>query len=126
MLQPTPVPAGSGSFSVTLVAVPVPATLLLLTVTVYPIAVPALTDAASAVLAMLSLAHSTVVVALDCTELLLPAEAVAVFEYAAQLEVEVALVTCTEAEAPAARTPMLQPNVWLPTAPATEHVPGPL
>jgi hypothetical protein len=53
MLQPTPVPAGSGSFSVTLVAVPVPATLLLLTVTVYPIAVPALTDAASAVLVML-------------------------------------------------------------------------
>jgi hypothetical protein len=78
------------------------------------------------VLVMLRLAHSTVVVALDCTELLLPAEAVAVFEYAAQLEVEVALVTCTEAEAPAARTPMLQPNVWLPTAPATEHVPGPL
>jgi hypothetical protein len=53
MLQLIPVPAGRGSLSVALVAVPVPATLLLLTVTVYPIAAPANTDAASAVLPML-------------------------------------------------------------------------
>jgi hypothetical protein len=63
-----------------------------------------------------------VVVADDCTGLLLLALSVAVLEYAAQLEAEVALITCTDAVAPDARSPKLQLNVWL----ATEHVPGPL
>jgi hypothetical protein len=62
MRQLIPVPAGSGSFSVTLVAVPVPTALLLLTVTVYPITVPAITDATSAVLPMLRAGTAMMVV----------------------------------------------------------------
>jgi hypothetical protein len=73
----------------------------------------------------LATGHNTVVVALDCTGLLLLAVAVAVLRYAAQLDAEVPLVTCTDAEAPAARFPKLQPNVWLPAAPVIEHVPVP-
>ena len=62
------------------------------------------------------------VVADDCTELLLLALRVAVLAYAAQLDVEVPLVTCTVAVAPDARLPKLQLNVWL----AMAHVPGPV
>ena len=47
---------------------------------------------------------------------------VAVLVYAAQLDVEVALVTCTLAVAADARFPKLQLNVWL----AMEQVPGPV
>jgi hypothetical protein len=46
-----------------------------------------------------------VVIALDCIELLLVADTVAVFWYAAQLDVEVLLVTCADAVPPAARLP---------------------
>jgi hypothetical protein len=63
-----------------------------------------------------------VVVADDCTELAFAALSVAVFAYAAQLAVEVALVTCTDAVALAARFPKLQVRVW----PAIAQVPGPL
>jgi hypothetical protein len=63
-----------------------------------------------------------VVVADACTELLLLALSVAVLAYAAQLDAEVPLVTCTVAVAPDARLPKVQLSVWF----ATEHVPGPL
>jgi hypothetical protein len=63
-----------------------------------------------------------VVVAEDCTELLLVALRVAVLAYAAQFDVEVPLATCTVAVAPDDRFPKLQLNVWL----AMEHVPGPV
>ena len=43
-----------------------------------------------------------------CAELLLPADTVAVFEYAAQLEEDVVLVTCTIAVAFDAKFPKLQ------------------
>ena len=62
------------------------------------------------------------VVADACTELLLLALRVAVLAYAAQLDAEVVLVTCTDAVAPDARFPKLQLNVW----PAMEQPPGPL
>ena len=62
------------------------------------------------------------VVAEACTEPVLPELAVAVLEYAAQLEAEVALVTRTFADAPDPRSPKPQLNVW----PAIEQVPGPL
>jgi hypothetical protein len=52
----------------------------------------------------------------------LVALSVAVLVYAAQLDVEVALVTCTLAVAADARFPKLQLNVWL----AMEQVPGPV
>ena len=48
--------------------------------------------------------------------------AVALLAYAAQLDADVLLVTCTVAAAPEARFPKLQLSVWL----AIEHVPGPL
>ena len=83
---------------------------------------PAATVAASAVLVRPSAGHCTVVVADDCTELLLLALRVAVLAYAAQLDVEVPLVTCTVAVAPDARFPKLQLNVWL----AMAQVPGPV
>jgi hypothetical protein len=63
-----------------------------------------------------------VVVADAGTALLLLALTVAVFAYAAQLDADVALVTCTVAVPPAARFPKLQVSVWL----TIEHVPGPL
>jgi len=75
MLQPIPVPAGKVSLSVADVAVPAP---VLPTASVYPIDVPSVTVAASAVLVRLSAGHCTVVVADDCTELLLVALRVAV------------------------------------------------
>jgi hypothetical protein len=62
-----------------------------------------------------------VVVAEDCTELLLVALNVALLAYKPQLDVEVPLVTCTVAVAPAARFPKLQLRAW----PAIEQVPGP-
>ena len=62
------------------------------------------------------------VVAEDCTELLLVALRVAVLAYAAQFDVEVPLATCTVAVAPDDRFPKLQLNVWL----AMEQVPGPV
>jgi hypothetical protein len=61
-----------------------------------------------------------VVVADDCTELLLLALAVAVLAYAAQLDADVELVTCTCAVALDARLPKLQLSVPLVIA----HVPG--
>ena len=85
-------------------------------------AVPADTVAASAVLVTLNAGHCTVVVALDCSVALLVAVTVAVFAYAAQLDADVLLVTCTVAVALAARFPKLQPRTWL----AIVHVPGPL
>src|ERR1035441_8103159 len=68
----------------------------------------------------------TVVVALACFEVVFVADIVAVFGYGAQPYEEVALVTCPAAKSPAARSPRLQANVWLPTAPVMAHVPGPL
>jgi hypothetical protein len=61
------------------------------------------------------------VVADDCTELELPALAVAVLEYAPQLVEVVALVTCTKTVPPEDKLPRLQFNVPL----VIEHVPGP-
>ena len=48
------------------------------------------------------------------------AETVAVFEYAAQLEEDVALVTCTVPAALDARFPKLQLSTWF----VIEHIPG--
>jgi hypothetical protein len=77
------------------------------------------------VLAMVRLGQNTVVAALDWTELLLPADTVAVFEYTAQLAVEVLLVMCIEAVAPAPKSLKEQPSAWLPATPAIEQLPGP-
>jgi hypothetical protein len=66
ILQLIPVPEGSVSLKVAAVAAPAP---LLVAVSVYPIAEPASTVAASAVLERLRLGHWTVVVADTCTEL---------------------------------------------------------
>jgi hypothetical protein len=119
MLQLTPVPVGNGSLSVAAVAVPAP---LLVTARVYPIEPPADTVAAAAVFVSPSAGHCTVVVADACTELALLALNVAVFEYAAQFDADVPLVTCTVAVAPDVRFPNAQLSVPL----AIEHVPGPL
>jgi hypothetical protein len=79
--QLTPLPPGNGSFSVTAVAVPVPAAAEFATRTVKPIAEPADTTAASAVLVIDSAGARTVVDADACTdETVLVADAVAVFE----------------------------------------------
>jgi hypothetical protein len=118
MLQLTPAPVGKVSLSVADVAVPAP---VLLTVSVYPIAAPAVTVAASAVFVRLSTGHCTVVVADACFEAELLALKVAVLAYAAQLDADVALVTCTCAVAPDDRLPKLQFSAPL----AIEHVPGP-
>jgi hypothetical protein len=75
--QLTPVPEGSVSLSVAAVAVP---ELELLAASVKPIVEPAETVAASAVFERLSAAHATVVVAEDCSVLLLVALRVAVLE----------------------------------------------
>jgi hypothetical protein len=83
---------------------------------------PAATVAASAILVKVTDGHCTVMVAEDCTELLFDALSVAVLAYCAQLDAEVALVTCTEAVVLAARLPKLQFKVPL----AMEQVPGPL
>ena len=76
----------------------------------------------SAVFVKVNAAHCTVVLADACTVPVLPALAVAVFAYVAQLAVDVALATCTDAVAPAPRFPKLQLSVW----PEIEHDPGPL
>ncbi len=78
------------SLNVADVAVPAP---LFVAVNVYPINDPATTVAASAVFAKPSVGHRTVVVADAGTELLLLADNVAVFAYAAQLDADVPLVT---------------------------------
>ena len=83
---------------------------------------PAATIAASAVLVTFSAGHCTVVDALDCSDPPLLAVTVAVLAYAAQLDADVALLTCTVTEAPAIRLPKLQ----LKTRLAMAHVPGPL
>ena len=57
--------------------------------------------------------------------MLLPADSIAVLGYAAQLDAPAPLLTCSDAETPAARLPKLQARIWLPTAPMMEHVPGP-
>jgi hypothetical protein len=119
MLQLIPVPEGRGSLRVAAVAVPMP---VFVAVSVYPMEEPASIVAASAVFERFRLGHWTVVVADACTVLLFIAESEAVFGYAAQLEDEVALVTCTVAVPFAARFPKLQLSSWL----AIEHVPGPL
>jgi hypothetical protein len=67
-----------------------------------------------------------VVVAADCTGALLSAVKVAVFAYAWQPAVEVALEMCTEAAAPGIRLPSEQLSDWLPAAPVMVHVPDPL
>jgi hypothetical protein len=75
------IPVGAVSVTVTVPLVgPAPAAFL--TVTVYVAPFCPWVKLPTCVLAMLrlGLGHSTVVVALDCTELLLVAEAVAVFE----------------------------------------------
>ena len=100
--QLMPLPAGNGSDNDTAVAVPAP---VFPTVIVKPMFVPALTDAASAVLVIVRAGQLTVVDADACTEPVLVADAVAVFGYVAQLANEVALVTCTEADAPGPMSP---------------------
>ena len=83
---------------------------------------PAVTVAASAVFVKARLGHCTVVVADACTALLFVAESEALFEYAEQLDEDVALVTWTVAVSFKARFPKLQLSNWL----VIEHVPGPL
>jgi hypothetical protein len=119
MLHAIPVPDGNVSLRVADVAAPVP---LFVAVNVYPIEVPADTVPASAVFVNARLGHWTVVVADACTVLLLLADKVAVFEYAEQLEDDVALITCTVAVTFDAILPKLQLNTWF----VIEHVPGPL
>ena len=80
--------------SVATVAVPAP---LFVTARVYPIEPPAGTVAVAAVFVSPSAGHCTVVVADACTELALLALNVAVLAYAAQLDADVPLVTCTVA-----------------------------
>ena len=78
MVQGNPVPAGRESLKLALVAVPAP---VLLAVTVKPMAVPALTVAASAVLLAARLGHSTASVAVfDVTGGAVAALRTAVFE----------------------------------------------
>jgi hypothetical protein len=91
MLHEIPVPVGSGSDRANPVATPGPA---LLTVIVNPIAVPALTVAASAVLVTERLGHWTVVCAVAGDGAVpLVRLTVAVFEYTLQLAAVVGLVT---------------------------------
>src|SRR4051812_20552739 len=99
-----PLPVGSVSERLAVVAIPAP---LLVTATVNPIAVPADTLAASAVLVIERFGHCTTVDAADCTEALLAAETIAVFEYVAQLVDDVLLVRCTLAVPEPARFPKL-------------------
>jgi hypothetical protein len=108
--QLTPLPPGSGSLSVTPVALPGP---VFDTMTVKPIASPALTDAASAVLVICSPGHCTVTDACAWTCGLFVACALAVFGYVAQLAKAVGLVTCTDAEPPDAMSPKEQLKVLL-------------
>jgi hypothetical protein len=119
--QSTPLPPGSGSFNVTAFAVPVPAALEFDTVIEKPIGSPVFTGEASAVFVIASAGQSTVVDALACTFALFVAWALAVFSYAAQLCALVALVTCTEIDAPGTISPNEQLNVF----DTIEHVPGP-
>ena len=74
--QSTPAPVGSGSFRTTERASPGP---LLPTMIVNPIAEPASTVVASAVLLIVRLGASTTIVADSCTESAFVADAVAVF-----------------------------------------------
>src|SRR5690349_18365543 len=103
-----PVPVGSGSLIVTPVATPGPT---FVTVTVKPIASPAFTVGASAVLLTCRPGHCTLTDAFACTCGLFVACALAVFGYVAQLANAVGLVTCTEAEPPVPRSPKLQLRV---------------
>ena len=107
IFQVIPVPEGRVSLNVADVAAPVP---LFVAVSVYPIEEPAVTVAASAIFVKARFGHCTIVVADACTALLFAAESEAVFEYAAQLDGDVPLVTCTVAAALEARFPKLQLN----------------
>src|SRR5258705_378533 len=99
---------GNGSLSVTLVAVPGPA---LLTVIVKPMALPAVTVLASAVLVMLRLGHCIVIFFLMIRR---PPRST-LFPYTtlfrSQLANVVGLVTCTLKLAAAAMSPMVQFSV---------------
>jgi hypothetical protein len=117
--QLIPIPVGKVSVRVADVAVPAP---LLPAVSVYPIDAPAGTVAASAVFVSVNVGHCTVVVAEACTEVLLLAESVAVLAYAAQLDVEVLLITWTVAVVLGTRLPKLQ----LRAVPVSVQLPGPL
>jgi hypothetical protein len=118
-----PAPVGRASLSDTDFAVPGPA---LLTVIVNPMFDPALTDAASAVLVIERFGHCTMIDACaGGTAPLLLAATVAELLYVPQLARTVGLEMWTDAEAPLASDPTVQPRVWLPTAPVIAHVPGP-
>ena len=118
-----PVPVGSASVSVTLVAVPGPA---LLTVIVKPIAVPALTVAASAVLVMERLGHCTVVCAVaGAGAVPFVMLTVAVLLYVAQLAAVVGLVMCTVSVPPAGKL-VVPLNGQLSVLLEITHVTGPL
>ena len=120
MLQLIPLPVGNGSFSAADVTVPAP---VVPTAIVYPMDDPAVTVELSAVLVKVNAAHCTVVLADACTVPVLPALAVAVFAYVAQLPVDVAnTATCTDAPAPVPRFPKLQLSV----PPDSVQLPGPL
>src|ERR1700721_881852 len=112
-----PEPAGSGSDIVTALAVPVPAADELETATVKPIADPALTLAASAVFTMLRAGARAVVFAVDVGVPVLVPPAVAVLVYVPALAAVVALVMCTDAEAPAAMSPKAHERFWFGTVP---------
>jgi hypothetical protein len=113
-----PEPVGSGSESVTAFAVPAPE---FPTVIVKPMFSPAFTAPASAVLSIVSAGQLTVVEADACTEPVFVADAVASFGYVAQLANDVALVMCTDADAPGAMSPNEQCNV----PDVIAHDPGP-
>jgi hypothetical protein len=112
-------PDGNESVSVTPLAVFVP---LFVTAAVKPTAVPADIGVASGVSVTARDEHCTLIVAEAVTTALLLALADAVFAYDPQRAVEVALVTCTVADAAPARLPKLQ----LSTCELMAHVPGPL
>src|SRR4051794_18106260 len=105
-----PLPPGSGSDNVTPFAVPVPEAPPFDTVTEKPIVSPVFTGDASAVLVIASAGHCTVVVAFAFNVGWFDELAVAVFGYALQLANTVALVTCTEIDAPGERSPKLHDN----------------
>jgi hypothetical protein len=123
--QLTPDPAGSGSDSVTPVAVPVPEALEFETETVNPIGEPALTLGASADFVMLSAGARTLVTAVELIGVgMLVALAVAVLVYVPALAEVVALVMCTEADAPGAMLPRVQFRVCV-VVPVIAQLPGP-
>jgi hypothetical protein len=116
--QLIPGPVGSGSEIVTARAVPEP---LFVTVIVKPRLPPTSTVGASAVFVIVKFGQFTVIDADARTEPSLAAVAVAVFGYVPQPAFVLALVTCTDADAPGSRSPNAQLRFWAGAEPVIEQ-----